>query len=498
MGRFEAFFEAIAAELDLTETEERTIKGSYDAVGSFLADSDSLKLYKPHVFPQGSARLGTVVKPLAKDDYDIDLVCELSNAQGLSASAVKRIVGDALQKGRYSEQLEDEHGRCWTLSYSANPPYHLDILPGVGIKNGRIKATIKRADGSYDWLFTNPKGFAEWFLGLCQRTRSIKDSFSVEPVRVEIKKSPLQRAVQLIKRHRDVHFKKNPKLGPASVIITTLSGLCFSGENTIEDILRSGPIQWMSKIVRKDGKYHIRVPSLPDDDYADKWNGEDPDAPKRFFEWYAKLVRDLDRLFSQKSANGFLTVAKEMFEASPIDKVAHSKRHIMDSLQESFVNDRRLPAKENSLHPLFQHAKSISSERYLWVPKHNIKIRIWGGVYPSYDLAFSDKGRIEVFDSASPLLLKGMGLRFTAAIDNPGQIKWSVLWQITNTGSEAAGVKDGLRGGFVPCDKDFKRTRLEGVAYRGTHFVQAFLVDDSSRCCVAESNILVINIGGGQ
>lgn len=497
MGRFEGFFEAIAAELDLTDTEERTIESSYQAVGSFLAASDLLIPFEPRVFPQGSMRLGTVVKPLAKDDYDIDLVCELTNADELSPSSVKKVVGRALQNGRYADQLEDEHGRCWTLSYSANPPYHLDILPGVGIENQRIRATRKLADGSYSWLYTNPKGFASWFLKLCQRTRLAEDSRSVEPVRVGIRKSPLQRAVQLIKRHRDVYFENNPDLGPASVIITALSGLCFSGEKTIESILRSGPIQWASKIVKNNGKYHIRIPSLPDDDYADKWNGEDPDAPRRFFEWHRKLLLDLDRLFAQKSFDGFLRIAKEMFKSGPIDKVSRSRRHVMDSLQEAFETTASTPFVADSVHPLFPHAQSLSANRHPLVPKHNTRLTIAGTVYSSYNAATSSKAKpICSFKLSSPLLARNRGICFTACVENPGHIDCSVLWQITNTGSDARQATNGLRGGFDPCTNGYKRMRAEETSYKGTHFVQAFLIDNASGCCVAKSNILTVNIGG--
>ena len=497
MGRFEDFFEAIAIELDLTDTEERAIKGSYDAVGSFLASSDLLTPFKPHVFPQGSVKLGTVVKPLVRDDYDIDLVCELVNAEGLSPSAVKRLVGTVLRKGRFETLLEEEHGRCWTLRYDACPPYHLDILPGVAIENGRVRATIRKTDGSYSWLRTNPKGFAEWFLGLCEKARLVENSRSVEPVRVEIGKSPLQRAVQIIKRHRDVYFKMNPGLGPASVIITALSGLCYSDERSIESILRNGPIQWASRISVKDGRYHIRVPSLPDDDYADKWNGEDPCAPERFFKWHSKLLLDLDRLFAQKSFDGFLRVAKELFEESPIDKVASAKRRVLDSLRESFGNGSVLAAKTDDTHPLFLHAQSISTLHPL-VLKRNAGIRIAGAVYPDYNAARSETGRICSFEDSSPLLSKNMGIRFTASVDNPGRINASVLWQVTNTGNDAQKVDGGLRGGFEPCSDGYKRTRLEETSYKGTHFVQAFLVDNSLGACVAKSNILTVNIGGDR
>ena len=47
---------------------------------------------------------------------------------------------------------------------------------------------------------------------------------------------------------------------PASVIITALTGLSYNNESTIEDILKNGPIQWISHIGYKDKRLSIKIP----------------------------------------------------------------------------------------------------------------------------------------------------------------------------------------------------------------------------------------------
>ena len=498
MSKYEQFFEKIAESLDLNETEENTITTSYTAVGEYLAESMFLKEYSPKIFPQGSVRLGTVVKPLSKDDYDIDLVCELENGEGLLPQQVKSLVGLALKDGKYSKQLE-EHGRCWTLNYSANPPYHLDILPGIGIVNDRVKATVKSANGQYSWLYTNPRGFAKWFLSIPSHRLLYEDSRSVEKVSKFNVKTPLQRAVQLIKRHRDVCFRNHPEDGPASIVITTLCGLSFNGERTIEDILRNGPIKWLTYIKIKNGKYSIKVPQLPDDDYADKWNGEDEYAAERFFKWHRKLLLDLDALFRQRTIDDFLNISNFLFTESTVAKISQTNVRMMDSLRESFEREGNLPALLDDFHPLFVHARSVF-KLYPFVPKKGLSIVIRAQVFNSYEEARKSENEIShlSFNESSLLLPKGKWIRFTASIKNPGHVNSYVLFQITNIGEEAQNDKEGeLRGELYPPEDGYQRTRFEHTAYTGTHFVQAFVIEKilNNSYCVAKSNILTVNVG---
>lgn len=91
MKAFEELLRKIAEDLDLNQTEEDAITRSYEAVGNYLKNSKELSSCTVNIFPQGSVRLGTVVKPLTKDDYDVDLVCEICIKQAtVSPMAIKK------------------------------------------------------------------------------------------------------------------------------------------------------------------------------------------------------------------------------------------------------------------------------------------------------------------------------------------------------------------------------------------------------------------------
>lgn len=379
------------------------------------------------------------------------------------------------------------------MAYPANPPYHLDILTGVSYENGKVAAGIKNeSTNSYEWLITNPKGFANWFLGLKKRTLLEDEKSSVEKVKTFDRRTILQRAVQLIKRHRDVFFKDEPKKGPASVIITALTGLSYNGETTIYDILKNGPIQWMSHISYKDGKYSIKVPSLKDDDYADKWNGEDPDAPSRFFLWHRKLLLDLDNLFSARYYNRFVDLAKGMFFESSVDRVLNDNSSVKKSLMESYLGN-----KNDARHDLFPWAQINAPSVKAVVIRKQINCVIECREYQTREEAELFGGNyLRSFKLCSPMLEKGTNLGFKAYVNgNTTGVHYRILWQITNTGEEAKSNHQ-LRGSFEePKNNKIGFCRDEHVSYTGTHFVQAFVVDKANDCLIAKSQIITINVG---
>ena len=86
-------------------------------------------------------------------------------------------------------------------------------------------------------------------------------------------------------------------------------------------------------------------------------------------------------------------------------------------------------------------------------------------------------------------LPKGVGLRFKAETNVPQPFE--VKWQVVNTGVEA-GADNGLRGGFDEGSGLCGTTRWEGTKYRGTHWIEAFVVKGGR--CVARSGPVYVRI----
>lgn len=317
--------EQFAEDLDISESKYLEAKKRYEAVGEWLGKNDSpLSIYIPEIYPQGSFALGTVIKPMTnKDEYDIDLVCFLAKLkkESTSQSALKTMVGDRLKAHDVYKRLLDQEGhRCWTLNYANE--FHMDILPAIAddvlrAKGGLLVDAIlitdkqKIASGDPEWPKSNPRGYLKWFQSRQetvfvalrkQLAEAIKASVDDVP---EYKiKTPLQRAIQILKRHRDIYCsRKKDACKPISIIITTLAASSYKGQdnvyNTVYDIL----FGITDNAIKQAGKFYIPNPANPGENFADKWD-KNPDLPKSFFEWVndartvfgAALIEKVDKM----------------------------------------------------------------------------------------------------------------------------------------------------------------------------------------------------------
>lgn len=297
----------IASNLDISETMREKAEQSYRAVGKWLGDCDENSQVK--IMPQGSFYLGTVIRPVSDvDEYDIDLVCLLKEAKHKCESEIKNIVGDRLKEHKtYKEMLQEEGKRCWTLCYDE---FHMDILPCVPNDSfysepffTEIKLTHKLDNGSYIPKYSNPYKYHEWFekrmevqSAEIRKTFAAKNNVEIDKVPLYKIKTPLQRAIQLLKRHRDIMYDRLPenrkKNAPISIIITTLAAHAYNNESNLYEALNN-IISKMENYIEKDGDtYKIINPVMSEENFADKWN-TDPAKAKEFFSWLQSIKTEM-------------------------------------------------------------------------------------------------------------------------------------------------------------------------------------------------------------
>ena len=123
-NRYSRFFEKIAEAIDIPPSKYQDAVDHYQAVGKYLEDGEYPGCAgELSIYPQGSFRLGTVVRPIRdgiEASYDIDLVCELPiEKHWTNPRSVKLMVGNRLKEhGTYRKLLDEEGKRCWTLEYA--------------------------------------------------------------------------------------------------------------------------------------------------------------------------------------------------------------------------------------------------------------------------------------------------------------------------------------------------------------------------------------------
>jgi hypothetical protein len=356
--QFSEILETLGETLDITETQYNAAVSSYGAVGEWLAQSESsLAPYNPVIRPQGSFMLGTMIKPVCEnDDLDIDLVCELTGKNPhWTQYHLKQVVGNRLKaNGTYRDMLDKEGRRCWTLLYADSSNYHMDILPSIvssgynivlekafsataldkNYKSLAIRITDNKQDNYYtdtiaeNWMKSNPFGYGRWFFNAADVTtlrKSIMLSEAVNPVpKYHKEKLPLQRVVQIFKRHRDMMFNGDEDK-PISIIITTLASMAYKNETSIIDALMNAATTMRSYI---ESRYETSVgkiikwvpnPVNPEENFADKWI-EHPQREKNFYKWLDQVESDIQTIVQKRGLQYIAEAMKKPFGEQAVTK----------------------------------------------------------------------------------------------------------------------------------------------------------------------------------
>ena len=302
-----------------------------------VRDGSKVQHMNPDVYLQGSFRLGTVIRPLlAKEIFDLDMVCELTALKDVyTQKQIKHLLGDEVKLyaefNNFKEEAE-EKPRCWRLNYADKVGFHMDILPAIPEAQDVVKILAEALERNgvnpqlaakaiaitdiYDanygtitttWPYSNARGYAGWFESRVEVVaKSIRKSLvemkkyaSVEEVPAYELKTPLQRSIQILKRHRDWMFKDKPELKPISMIITTLAAHAYQGEEDLADALH-GILERMPSFVNKTSPWVVN-PTHPLEHYSEKWDSK-PELQENFWAWHQSAVHYFEQIQLQEGS----------------------------------------------------------------------------------------------------------------------------------------------------------------------------------------------------
>lgn len=335
--------EAVVGHIDISKSTYEKAAARHRSLGAWLQRPQStLAAYDPDVRPQGSFRFGTVIKPLnADDEYDLDDVCVL-NALGkgmLTQQQLKELYGEEVRAYATANGMHNpvtEHNRCWRLQYADEVSFHLDTLPCVPEETSVLQrltqaevdwalarlavAITDKRHPSYrvrtpHWPSSNPQGFALWFerraaLGRSRLLTENQVRAEVEDVPPYEWKTTLQRAIQLLKRHRDAMFARTPDLAPISMILTNLAARAYGGEPDFAQAL-GAILDKMTTFIRP-GWPRVPNPADPAEDYADKWR-KDPQLEQNFYVWHQAARTDFAKLPSLLTGGNLAAEVRKLY-----------------------------------------------------------------------------------------------------------------------------------------------------------------------------------------
>jgi hypothetical protein len=334
--------ERLCERLEPSPTQSARAKSCYESIGQWLAEADDDWLSSSSIYLQGSTALGTTVKPIGGNEYDVDLVCHIAGlARWLPPGLCKQRVGDRLKENQRYKAILDEKPRCWRLNYANE--FHLDITPSIpndACPNGGELVPDKALKC---WKASNPKGYRDAFKRrseLVPRMRMLK-SMAEDRARADADIEPfperprfkglLCRIVQIAKRHRDVFFsKRDESLAPISVIVTTLAAWSYeycvrtsiydSELDVLRDVLGHMPDFIEQRTVNGRVEWHIWNETTQGEDFAERWNSH-PERARAFFEWHAAALADLDQLFQLDGLDRLSKSLTESFGQAPASEV---------------------------------------------------------------------------------------------------------------------------------------------------------------------------------
>lgn len=348
----------VVGALDIPPSAYEKAYARYKNLGEWFSDTKAAcNKYDPHIYPQGSFRLGTVIRPFDENgEYDLDVGCRLRKGvtkANCSQKTLKNLVGGDVEAYRVAnsikEAMEPKH-RCWRLKYADQPlRFHLDVVPSIPEDAGKkifLQESLARSglnaafasrladftgaitddrDKNYalidpNWHLSNSEGFALWFEARMEEDVKLRGRILLEAKAAKVDrlpaykwKSTLQRVVQILKAHRDQKFSKDPDGKPASIIITTLAARAYRGQEDIAEALGAVLVEMPRLIAPTTPR--VPNPVNPAEDFADRWTSTNG-LEQKFRWWLSEAQRDFDVLLKERRPELIVEAARSKFGAS--------------------------------------------------------------------------------------------------------------------------------------------------------------------------------------
>jgi hypothetical protein len=435
--------------VNLNQTRLDTLDDRTSSINNYLElGSHDLKKMFVQTIPQGSYAHGTIIKPVAdNDEFDADILLELTEDPSWEAKDYVEQLYKAFRASDTYKEKVSRRSRCVVVNYSGD--FHIDVVPYLE-RHGEHYITHRNEN---QFELTNPAGFNAWLeehdritghnlvkiIRLLKYLRDYKNTFSVKSFIL---------GMLVAERVNEVLLIGDPK--HYSDVPTTLKNVL----SALNEYLQANPTM-----------PRLTDPSCPTQDFNHRW---DPDE-------YTNFRNKVDYY------SGKVTAAYE--ETDKLKSLA--------LWQEVFGTAFKAPTTTASLSHTVTKAAATPPSTEKWLDQDygistavdaHYTVQMVGRVRPrtgfrQYDLP-SQGNRVR----------KGQKIRFTVTrctVPAP----YTIYWKIRNFGDEAANAGQ-LRGDMHR--DDGSGWRDESTKYRGSHYVECYVVKNG--ICVAKTRQRVIVI----
>lgn len=353
----------------LLQDISRKINISETAYSKYLEFSNIIKKEYPEsefsIYPQGSVRLGTVIKNYTDDEteaYDIDIILKYKSNEYLNPQQLKKITNPS--ENNLDDKFEDikEKKPCWFLRKNG---FSIDLTPAIksdddtNLAYEEYDLYITRTEDykNYHFKNSNPIGYYRWFKKINQRQydKEFKALISIgiekDKIIKQLIRTNLQKSIQVLKYLRDIYFYNHyyyKDYKPASIVITTLVTsiyeqfeknyykdefltiyeiiiyfiyVCNNLENNKSINLSEeelGVLNPMRELLKEYNKWYLPNPTDKKENFMDRWNPPHDNYQLRE-EAFLKWIEYLNNIFKveEKLKNAFFPEDAKVVNIKP-------------------------------------------------------------------------------------------------------------------------------------------------------------------------------------
>ena len=328
----------ICEKVQLSRTQHQQANDHYIAVSDWLEREGSiLAVYEPRIYPQGSLPMGVTNKPLEREEYDLDFICELKiySWQIEPADLFSKVEYRIRQHKDYKDRIELGK-RCIRLTYAHD--FHLDIVPACTNESagyGQVRIPDRELK---NWKDTNSKQYVEWFNEIADRSKDKSRIDSAEPLSPQEPfdgKSALKFAVQLMKRYRDIAFKDQSDLAPASILLSTLAAERYSGSSSVFETVAETLNSIHARIQLNKNRLQVWNPANSvSEDLGERWD-KNPASYEAFKHWISSFRSIWEQLEQARGYEEIKEVLVSLFGEHPTREAIREDAQRLDQARQA-------------------------------------------------------------------------------------------------------------------------------------------------------------------